>query len=72
MSLVSGHEAMETVYLMNDKGQAFHFSIDEDSTHSADYSTQLSVEPMAGRIPAKSPYSRFQVVLGSLLCTFMN
>lgn len=47
---------METVWLINNENQSFHFSFDEDSTHSAGYSAQLYVEPMAGNIPAKSKW----------------
>ena len=67
--MLSGHEAMETVYLMNNEDQPFHFNFDEDSTHSAGYSAQLYVEPMAGQIPAKSRYVQ-QVSYGSWF-TFM-
>ncbi|XP_052816168.1 hydrocephalus-inducing protein homolog isoform X2 [Mya arenaria] len=53
-ALLIGHEAVETVYLMNNEDQPFHFNFEEDSTHSAGYSAQLYVEPMAGQIPPNS------------------
>jgi hydrocephalus-inducing protein len=49
-----GHEAKETVLLINNENQSFHFNFDEDSTHSAGYSAHLFVEPMAGVLPPKS------------------
>lgn len=49
-----GHEAKETVWLINNENQSFHFNFDEDSTHSAGYSAHLFVEPMAGTLPARS------------------
>ncbi|XP_053402100.1 hydrocephalus-inducing protein homolog isoform X11 [Mercenaria mercenaria] len=53
-ALLIGHEAKETVWLINNENQSFHFNFDEDSTHSAGYSAHLFVEPMAGQLPPKS------------------
>ena len=50
----TGHEAKETVWLINNEDQSFHFNFNEDSTHSAGYSAHLFVEPMAATIPPKS------------------
>lgn len=51
---ISGHEAIETVYLMNNEEEPFHFAFEEDSCHSAGYSAHLKVHPMNGVLPPKS------------------
>ncbi|XP_052229341.1 hydrocephalus-inducing protein homolog isoform X3 [Dreissena polymorpha] len=53
-ALLIGHQADETVYLINNEDQPFNFYFDDDSRHSAGYSAELSVFPMAGQIAPKS------------------
>ena len=54
---VSGREAMETVYLINNESTPFPFHFVEDSLHSEGYASHLIVEPKSGSIPAKSRYN---------------
>ena len=53
---VTGREAMETVYLINNESTPFGFHFVEDSCHSEGYASHLVVEPMSGQIPPKSRY----------------
>lgn len=54
ISVRAGHEAVETVYLMNNEDQPFFFQFEEDSCHSAGFAAHLGVSPMSATIPAKS------------------
>ncbi|KAK3085440.1 hypothetical protein FSP39_003318 [Pinctada imbricata] len=53
-ALLIGHEAIETVYLLNNEDQPFFFQFDEDSCHSAGFSAHLGVNPMSATVPARS------------------
>lgn len=53
-ALLIGHEAVETVYLLNNEDQPFFFQFEEDSCHSAGFAAHLGVSPMSATIPAKS------------------
>lgn len=54
LSVFPGHEAVETVYLLNNEDQPFSFQFEEDSCHSAGFAAHLGVSPMSATIPAKS------------------
>ncbi|XP_013405663.1 hydrocephalus-inducing protein [Lingula anatina] len=49
-ALLIGHEAIETVYMLNNEDTAFKFDFVEESCHSAGYASHLRVEPMSGWI----------------------
>ncbi|KAL3860158.1 hypothetical protein ACJMK2_010318 [Sinanodonta woodiana] len=53
-ALLIGHEAKESVNLINNEDQPMYFSFVEDSCHSAGYSAHLFVEPMNGTIAPNS------------------
>ncbi|CAH1779299.1 unnamed protein product [Owenia fusiformis] len=53
-SLLIGHEAMETVHIVNTEDSPLYFTFAEDSTHAAAFTAHLTVEPMTGCVMPKS------------------
>lgn len=62
-ALLIGHEAVETVYMVNNEAQPFNFSFEESSFFSAGYKDKLVVSPVTGVIPANSRYIMTQYML---------
>lgn len=56
-ALLIGHEAMETVYMVNNETQPFNFNFEESSFFSAGYKDKLRVLPSSGVIPPQSRYA---------------
>ena len=52
--LNTGHEATESVNILNNEDLPFHFSFADSSLHSPGYSSHLYLEPMSGVIQPKS------------------
>ena len=50
-ALLIGHEACETVYMVNNETQPFSFSFEDTSFFSAGYKDKLTVSPISGVIP---------------------
>ena len=48
----AGTHAKETVHLINSEKTAYHFSFVESSLSSDSSARELTVEPMAGTVPA--------------------
>ena len=53
-ALLIGHQATESVYIINNEDEAFTYILEPDSCHSAGFSAHINVEPMTGIIPPKS------------------
>ncbi|XP_068943597.1 hydrocephalus-inducing protein homolog [Petaurus breviceps papuanus] len=53
-SILMGHEARETVHMINNEDQDFSFAFEESSCFSEGYINNLIVKPMEGMIPAMS------------------
>ncbi|XP_077982980.1 hydrocephalus-inducing protein homolog isoform X2 [Glandiceps talaboti] len=53
-SLLLGHEARETVSLINNESIPFNFEILESSCHSEGFSSHIDVSPLKGSIPPNS------------------
>ncbi|XP_036605974.1 hydrocephalus-inducing protein homolog [Trichosurus vulpecula] len=53
-SLLMGHEARETVHMINNEEQDFNFAFEDSSCFSEGYINNLIVKPMEGIIPAMS------------------
>ncbi|XP_074055255.1 hydrocephalus-inducing protein homolog isoform X3 [Macrotis lagotis] len=53
-SILMGHEARETVHMINNEDQDFSFAFEESSCFSEGYLNNLIVKPMEGIIPAMS------------------
>ncbi|XP_044515296.1 hydrocephalus-inducing protein homolog [Gracilinanus agilis] len=55
-SILIGHEARETAYIINNEDQNFSFAFEEGSCFSEGYINNLVVKPMEGIVPAKSRF----------------
>ncbi|ELT89592.1 hypothetical protein CAPTEDRAFT_222082 [Capitella teleta] len=55
-SLLIGHEAVESVSILNDEPVPLQFSFVESSCHAPGHSSALSVHPSSGTVPAKSSF----------------
>ena len=53
-ALLIGHEAVETVYMVNHENQPFNFNFEESSFFSPGYKDRLRVYPSSGVIPPES------------------
>ena len=53
-ALLIGHEAVETVYMVNNESQPFNFNFEESSFFSAGYKDRLRVQPTSGVIQPQS------------------
>ncbi|XP_072492710.1 hydrocephalus-inducing protein homolog isoform X2 [Notamacropus eugenii] len=53
-SILMGHEARETVHMINNEEQDFTFAFEDSSCFSEGYINNLIVKPMEGTIPAMS------------------
>lgn len=53
-ALLLGHEARESVHLINPEETAFSFAVLESSKHAPGYSSSLQVTPSSGIVPARS------------------
>uniref|UniRef100_A0A4X2JPP9 HYDIN axonemal central pair apparatus protein n=1 Tax=Vombatus ursinus TaxID=29139 RepID=A0A4X2JPP9_VOMUR len=53
-SILMGHEARETVHMINNEEQDFNFAFEDSSCYSEGYINNLIVKPMEGMIPAMS------------------
>ncbi|XP_075796761.1 hydrocephalus-inducing protein homolog isoform X3 [Pelodiscus sinensis] len=59
-SLLVGHEARQTVHMINNENEAFSFAFRDGSRYSEGYINCLTVQPMEGCIP---PLSRLPVTI---------
>ncbi|XP_039769505.1 hydrocephalus-inducing protein homolog isoform X2 [Ornithorhynchus anatinus] len=59
-SLLIGHEARETVYMINSENQAFSFAFREHSCFSEGFRNSVTVQPMEGLIP---PLTRLPITI---------
>ncbi|XP_074644164.1 hydrocephalus-inducing protein homolog [Tubulanus polymorphus] len=55
-SLLIGHEALETVHVINNEDTSFHFAFVERTCFSAGHASHITVEPMNGIVPPKSMF----------------
>jgi len=53
-ALLIGHEACETVYLVNNEDQPFNFAFEDSSFFSAGHKDRLKVLPATGSVPPMS------------------
>ena len=51
-----GHQATETVQIINSEEIPMHFSFEETSLFAPGYSASLNVEPLSGWVQPKSRY----------------
>ncbi|XP_075998116.1 hydrocephalus-inducing protein homolog [Genypterus blacodes] len=52
-NLLVGRGVQQTVYLMNEEKEPFHFSVLQSSVHCEDQQSSLTLQPMTGTVAAK-------------------
>ena len=65
--LISGHEAVEIVNIINNETTSYSFSFEEFSTYSAGHLSHLIVEPLRGVIPPKSMWVPILIFIYQIL-----